>query len=140
MARTKLGDLIGTKKCIITGIPAAFSPTCSEKHIPGYIEKIEDLKAKGVEAVFVVSVNDPFVMKAWGKALNAPAEVQMICDPAGEASKAMGVLAPDLIPLFGNLRSERYALLVEGGKVVHALHEEGTGFTKCMVEDMLKLL
>lgn len=136
----KFGDLIGKGKVIVTGVPAAFSPTCSETHIPGYIAKADDLKAKGVTEIFCISVNDAFVMKAWGKALGAEVKVRMIADPAADLTKAMNVAFDKAIAVFGNVRSERYALLVEDGKVLQALHEEGPGFEKCSAEEMLKLL
>jgi len=139
-AGIKFGDLAGKGKVIVTGIPAAFSPTCSDKHIPGYVANADAFKAKGVESILCISVNDAFVMKAWGKQLGAEGKVRMIADPAAALTKALGVSFDVAVAVFGNTRSERYALLVEDGKVTQALHEEGPGFEKCSAEDMLKLL
>lgn len=115
------GELSG--KSIIIGVPGAFSPACSASHVPGYIERISALKDAGVSGVYVVGVNDAFVMKAWGDSLGGESDgVRYLADPSGEFSKELGLLF-DAEKFFGNKRSKRYALVVEDGKV-SAVFEE----------------
>ncbi|KAF4636884.1 hypothetical protein G7Y89_g1203 [Cudoniella acicularis] len=100
---------------LIIGVPAAFSPTCSDSHIPGYVSHP---KIKNAGKVFVVSVNDPFVMNAWGKSLDQDKSsgVRFLADPAGKFTRALD-LEFDAAPLLGTNRSKRYAIVVENGKV-----------------------
>ncbi|KAJ5082873.1 peroxiredoxin 5 Prdx5 [Penicillium argentinense] len=108
-------------KGVIVGVPAAFSPACSASHIPGYINHP---KLKEAGPVFVVTVNDPFVTKAWADSLDPQGKsgVRILGDPAGEFTKALD-LSFDSAAIFGNDRSKRYALLVENGKVKEAFVE-----------------
>ncbi|GAB1600469.1 peroxiredoxin-5, mitochondrial-like isoform X1 [Argonauta hians] len=110
---------------IIFGLPGAFTPTCSQSHLPGYVEKHDLLKHKGVTTINCVSVNDPFVMKAWGEAHQALGKVRMLADMRGEFTKAIG-LEMDLTSVLGNIRSKRYAMVIEDG-VVKRVMVEPTG-------------
>ncbi|CAL1170498.1 unnamed protein product [Cladocopium goreaui] len=104
------------KKGVLFAVPGAFTPTCSEKHLPGYIEKAEDLKAAGAEVVACVSVNDAFVMKAWGQQQKAEGKVRMLADAKCELTKALG-MELDASAKLGNIRSERYAMIIDDGKI-----------------------
>merc|ERR1719367_1590118 len=109
-------ELFKGKKGILFAVPGAFTPTCSEKHLPGYIEGAEELKAAGAEVVACVSVNDAFVMSAWGKAQEAEGKVRMLADAKCELTKALD-MELDATAKLGTVRSKRYAMLVEDGKI-----------------------
>ncbi|KAF1809412.1 thioredoxin peroxidase/alkyl hydroperoxide reductase [Eremomyces bilateralis CBS 781.70] len=124
-------------RSIIVGVPAAFSPACSESHIPGYISS-KDLK--GVDSVFVVSVNDPFVMKAWAASLDPSQKsgIRFLADPHLDFTKALD-LAFDGTSIFGGHRSKRYALVVEDGKVKEAhVEPDNTGLNVSAAAKVLK--
>jgi len=125
------------KTVAIFGLPGAFTPTCSAKHVPGYVEKAAELKAAGVDEIWCVSVNDPFVMGAWARDQKTAGKVRMMADGVGNFSQAMG-LAQDLSAkgMLG-LRSQRYSMLVKDG-VVKALNVEQPG--KFEVSDAATLL
>ncbi|SMX40657.1 peroxiredoxin [Maliponia aquimaris] len=115
------------RKVVIFGLPGAYTGTCTTAHVPSFIRTMDGLKAKGVEDVYCVSVNDPFVMGAWGESTGANAAgIGMLGDPAAELTKAMGLdfTAPP-VGLYD--RSKRYAMLVEDGKVVKLQVEESPG-------------
>lgn len=115
------------RKVVIFGLPGAYTGTCTTAHVPSFIRTMDGLKAKGVEGVYCVSVNDPFVMGAWGESTGANAAgIGMLGDPAAELTKAMGLdfTAPP-VGLYD--RSKRYAMLVEDGKVVKLQVEENPG-------------
>ncbi len=119
-------EFFGGKKVVVFGLPGAFTPTCSAKHLPGFVAKADDIRAKGVDAIACVSVNDPFVMDAWGKAHEADGKVVMLADGNGDFARAIG-LDQDMSARGFGLRSRRYAMIVEDG-VVRSLHvEEGPG-------------
>src|SRR4051812_41109339 len=110
----KTADLAKGKKIAIFGLPGAFTPTCSAKHAPGYISNFDKLKAKGVDEIWCISVNDAFVMGAWGKDLKAGAKVRMMADGSAEFTKKLG-LDQDLTARGMGVRSQRYSLLAEDG-------------------------
>ena len=112
----KVGDLTKGKKIVIFGLPGAFTPTCSAKHVPSYVQNIDKLKAKGVDEVWCVSVNDAFVMGAWGKEQKADNKVRMMADGSAVFTKALG-LEMDLIARGMGVRSQRYSMLVDNGVV-----------------------
>ena len=133
----KVSEIAKGKKVIIFGLPGAFTPTCSAKHVPGYVSHFDDLKAKGVDEVWCVSVNDAFVMGAWGKDQKSAGKVRMMADGSGTFTKALG-LELDLIAKGMGVRSQRYAMLVEDG-VVKSVNVEGPGkFEVSSAEAMLK--
>ncbi len=113
------------KKVVLFGLPGAFTPTCSAKHVPGYVDHIADLKAKGVDDVICLSVNDAFVMGAWAKDQKATGKVRMMGDGSGTYVKSLG-LELDLNAKGMGLRSQRWSMLVEDG-VVKQLNVEGPG-------------
>ncbi len=128
--------LFGGKRVAVFGLPGAFTPTCSAKHLPGFVSHAEDFKAKGVETIACVSVNDAFVMDAWGKDQNVGGKVMMIADGSADFSRAIG-LELDLTEHGFGVRSQRYSMLVDDGVVV-ALHvEEASAFAVSDAETLL---
>jgi peroxiredoxin len=113
------------KRIAVFGLPGAFTPTCSAKHVPGYLENAAALKAAGVDEIWCVSVNDAFVMGAWGRDQKTAGKVRMMADGSAEFSKATG-LSQDLTARGMGVRSQRYSMLVVDG-VVKALNVEAPG-------------
>ena len=124
------------KTIAIFALPGAFTPTCSAKHVPGYVEKAVELKAAGVDEIWCVSVNDAFVMGAWARDQKTDGKVRMLADGSADFSKAVG-LTLDLTARGMGLRSNRYSMLVKDGKVA-TLNVEGPG--KFEVSDAATLL
>jgi peroxiredoxin len=121
----KTGEYFKGKKVALFALPGAFTPTCSAKHLPGFIEKFPDLKGKGVDKIACLSVNDAFVMGAWGKQQNTGDKVEMLADGSGEFTKAIG-MEFDLSARGLGVRSQRYSMLVDDG-VVKTLNLEKPG-------------
>src|SRR5215471_13680173 len=117
-----VGDLFKGKKVVLFAVPGAFTPTCSMKHLPGFLEQASAISAKGVDEIVCLSVNDAFVMGAWGKANNAAGKVRMLADGNGDFTKALG-LTLDASGFGMGLRSQRYAMIVKDGKVQELLTE-----------------
>lgn len=113
------------KTIAIFGLPGAFTPTCSAKHVPGYVQKFDDLKKAGVDEIWCVSVNDAFVMGAWARDQKAGGKVRMLADGSADFAKATG-LTLDLTGKGMGLRSTRYSMLVKDGKVA-TLNVEAPG-------------
>ena len=113
------------KTIAIFGLPGAFTPTCSAKHVPGYLDKAHEFKSSGVDEIWCVSVNDAFVMGAWGREVKSDGKVRMLADGSADFAKATG-LTLDLNGRGMGLRSTRYSLLVRDGKVA-ALNIEAPG-------------
>ncbi|KAF7149404.1 hypothetical protein RHSIM_Rhsim03G0082000 [Rhododendron simsii] len=136
-----VSDLTKSKKAILFAVPGAFTPTCSQKHLPSFVEKAAELRAKGVDTIACISVNDAFVMKAWKKDLGIGDEVMLLSDGNGDFTRAIGC-EMDLSdkPIGLGVRSRRYAMLVEDGVVKVLNLEEGGAFTFSGAEDMLKAL
>ena len=109
-------ELFGGKKVVLFAVPGAFTPACSQRHLPGYVEKAADLKAKGIDTIACIAVNDPAVMGAWGKAQNCGDKVLMLADGSGDFAKAIG-MDIDLSRAGLGTRSKRYSMLVEDGTV-----------------------
>jgi len=119
------GELFAGKKAVLFALPGAFTPTCSARHLPGFVEKNDDLKKKGVDLVACLSVNDAFVMDAWGKAQNVGDKVAMLADGNGEFTRAMG-LEMDGSGFGLGQRSKRYAMVIDNG-VIKSLDVEAPG-------------
>ena len=127
------------KKIVIFAIPGAFTPTCSAKHVPGYVANFDKLKAKGVDEIWCIAANDGFVMAAWGRTLNTAGKVRMMGDGSCAYTKALG-LELDLTAAGMGMRSQRYAMLVQDG-VVKSLDLEAPGkFEVSNAETMLSRL
>ena len=124
------------KTIVVFGLPGAFTPTCSAKHVPGYVASADALKAAGVDEIWCVSVNDPFVMGAWGREQEATGKVRMMADGSADFAKATG-LTFDLTSRGMGVRSQRYSMLVKDG-VVKTLNIEGPG--KFEVSDAATML
>ncbi len=108
--------LLKGKKVILFGLPGAYTPVCSTQHLPGFVEDADRLKAGGVAAIACISVNDPFVMSAWGKEHGVGDKVMMLCDPEAAFTKSLG-LSLDLSGLGLGERSKRWSMVVEDGVV-----------------------
>ncbi|KAI3822569.1 hypothetical protein L1987_10161 [Smallanthus sonchifolius] len=135
---TTISDLTKSKKSILFAVPGAFTPTCSQKHLPGFVEKSGELKAKGVKTIACISVNDAFVMKAWKADLKIGDDVLLLSDRNGDFTKAIGCeLDLSDNPIGLGVRSRRYAMLVEDGVVKVLNLEEGGAFTSSSAQDML---
>ena len=128
-------DFFAGRKVALFAVPGAFTPTCSAKHLPGFVEKAADLKAKGVDEIACTSVNDAFVMGAWNKA-DGSADITMLADGSGDFAKALGLDA-DFSGYGMGTRSQRYSMIVDDG-VVTELNVEGPGeFKASTAEHML---
>eukprot|EP00092_Neocalanus_flemingeri_P024455 GFUD01026519.1.p1 GENE.GFUD01026519.1~~GFUD01026519.1.p1 ORF type:complete len:158 (+),score=41.91 GFUD01026519.1:85-558(+) len=134
--KVELASLCAGKKVVIFGVPGAFTPGCSKTHLPGYVAAAEDMKTKGVQEIVCVSVNDPFVMEAWGKDQGAAGKVRMLADTCGDLTKAME-LELDLSAVLGSVRCKRFSMVVEDGKVTSLnVEPDGTGLT-CSLADKI---
>ena len=132
-------DYCAGRKVVIFGVPGAFTPTCSAKHVPGFMQNADALKAKGVEAIACVSVNDAFVMGAWAKDQSTGDTIDMLGDGSGELAKAMDVEL-DLGSRGLGLRGKRFALVAEDGVVKHLALQDGGELTTSSAEETLRAL
>ncbi|WP_199609649.1 peroxiredoxin [Flocculibacter collagenilyticus] len=128
-------DVFAGKKVVLFAVPGAFTPTCSESHLPGFVASADKIKEKGIDEIICTSVNDAFVLDAWGKALNAE-HIMMIADGAADFAKALGLDADT--GSFGGIRSRRYSMLVDDGIVKELNIEEPKQFEVSDAETMLK--
>jgi len=117
--------LFASGKHVLFAVPGAFTPGCSKTHLPGYVTDYDAIKAKGVDSVNCVAVNDAFVMDAWGKAHDVGDKIRMLADPAGAWTKALGLDVDAAV--LGGTRSKRYSMVIEDG-VVTQLQVEPDGF------------
>lgn len=131
-------ELFDGKKVVIFAVPGAFTPGCSLTHLPGFVVLADDIKAKGVDSIICMSVNDAFVMGAWGKAQNAE-QLIMLADGNADFTKAMG-LEMDGTGFGMGIRCKRMAMIVEGGTVTHLAIEPPGGIVVTSAEAILKLL
>ncbi|MDA8622424.1 peroxiredoxin [Psychrosphaera sp.] len=130
-------ELFADKKVVLFAVPGAFTPTCSEAHVPGYVALADKIKAKGVDSIVCVSVNDAFVMDAWGKSQNAD-ELVMLADGGADFHKQTGLSMET--GLFGGTRAVRYSMLVEDGVVTQLNVEAPKEFKVSDAETMLSQL
>ncbi len=133
----KTDDFFAGKKVALFALPGAFTPTCSAKHLPGYIQNADTFKNKGVDAIACVSVNDAFVMGAWGDQQGSGDKVAMLADGNGDFTKAVG-LEMDGSKFGMGQRSQRYSMLVDNGVVKELNVEEPGAFAVSSAEHMLK--
>ncbi len=131
-------ELFKGKKVVLFSVPGAFTPTCSAKHLPGFVSKAGDLKAKGVDTIACMAVNDAFVMGAWGKDQGTGDKVTMLADGSAEYSKKLG-LETDLSGYGMGVRGKRFSLLVDDG-VVKAVNVDEGEFKATSAEAMLEQL
>ena len=128
-------ELAKGKRIVIFGLPGAFTPTCSAKHVPGYLSHLGDLKAKGVDEVWCISVNDGYVMAAWGRDQKAIGKIRFLGDGSAELTKKLGLEVD--IPGMG-IRCRRFSMLVDQGVVKQVNVEESGKFEASTAETMLK--
>jgi peroxiredoxin len=119
-------DLFNGKKVVMFSLPGAFTPTCSAKHLPGYVGNAEALKGKGVDEIACLAVNDAFVMGAWGDAQGAGGKVTMLADGSGDYTQSLG-MELDLSGLGLGVRGKRFAMVVDNGTVTHIAEEPNPG-------------
>jgi glutaredoxin/glutathione-dependent peroxiredoxin len=132
-------EIFKGKRVVLFAVPGAFTPTCSAKHLPGFVQNAEALKAKGVDTIACIAVNDAFVMGAWGKDQGTSDKVTMLADGAAAFAKAIG-LELDLNARGMGWRSQRYALVAEDGKVTHLGVEAPGGFDVSKAESILAVV
>ncbi|RED54359.1 peroxiredoxin [Aestuariispira insulae] len=132
-------DLFDGKKVVVFSVPGAFTPTCSAKHLPGFIEQHDALKSKGVDTIACVAVNDAFVMDAWGKSQGAGDKVVMLADGSGDWTKSVD-LELDLTAAGLGKRGQRFAMIVDNGTISHLAVEEGGAFDVSSAEKILEAL
>ena len=132
-------ELFKGKKAVLFGLPGAFTPTCSAKHLPGFVTHAADLKKKGVDLIACISVNDAFVMDAWGKAQNAGDKVLMLADGNADFAKATG-LTMDGTGYGMGLRTSRWAMVLDDGKVKTLNVEAPGAFEVSSAEAVMKAL
>jgi glutaredoxin/glutathione-dependent peroxiredoxin len=133
----KTEDLFHGKKIALFAVPGAFTPTCSAKHLPGYIQHADDLHGKGIDAIACVSVNDAFVMGAWGESQKAGDKIMMLADGNGDFTRALG-LEMDASKYGMGRRSQRFSMLVDDGVVKQLNVEEPGAFSVSSAEHMLQ--
>ena len=127
------------KKIILFVVPGAFTPTCSARHLPSFVDHIDEILAKGVDAVGCIAVNDVFVMQAWGEASNIDGKIDMLADPTGKTADALGIAVVNT-PVLGNTRAARMALIAENGIVSHVFMEDAGAYDVSSAAHVLKYL
>jgi peroxiredoxin (alkyl hydroperoxide reductase subunit C) len=132
-------ELFRGKKVVLFGVPGAFTPTCSVKHLPGFVQNAEAFAGHGVDTVACIAVNDVFVMGAWAREQRAMGKVVMLADGSGTFTRAMG-LELDLTARGLGVRSQRFALVAEDGRVTHLAIEPPGGFDASRAEAVLQVL
>jgi len=130
-------ELFANKKVVLFAVPGAFTPTCSAAHLPGYVVSADELKEKGVDAIICLSVNDAFVMNAWGASQNAE-NIMMLADGDGSYTKALGLSMETAG--FGGIRSQRYAMVIDNGTVTNLHVEKPKEFEVSTAEAIIKAL
>ena len=132
-------EIFKGKKVVMFAVPGAFTPTCSAKHLPGFVQNIDAIRAKGVDQIVCVAVNDAFVLAAWAKDQGADERILMLADGSGAFTKALG-LELDLTARGLGIRSQRYALVADNGRVMHLAVEPPGGFDVSRAESVLAVL
>ena len=131
-------ELFGGKTVVLFSVPGAFTPTCSAKHLPGFVKHAADIRARGVDTIACMAVNDAFVMGAWGDHQDVGDSVLMLADGSADYSRALG-LELDLSGIAFGMRGKRFSLLVEDG-VVRRVNVDDEGFSSTSAETMLEQL
>ncbi|CAH2108698.1 unnamed protein product [Euphydryas editha] len=135
--KVNICELTAGKKVVLFAVPGAFTPGCSKTHLPGYVQSADKLKSEGVSEIVCVSVNDPYVMAAWGAQHNTKGKVRMLADPSGNFIKALD-LGTNLPPL-GGFRSKRFSMVINDSTVEDLnVEPDGTGLS-CSLADKIKL-
>lgn len=139
MSDLQTDDLFRGKKVVLFAVPGAFTPTCSAKHLPDFVEKADEIRKKGVDDIICMSVNDAFVMKAWGEDRGVGDKVRLVADGNGDLTKALG-LSFDGSGIGFGLRSQRFAAIVQDGVVKKLSVDAGGKFEVSSAEEILKAL
>ena len=140
LVKKKISEIIKNKKVVMFGLPGAYTSVCSAKHLPGYIKNVSHFKSKGIDQIICISVNDPFVMDAWGKANNVGNNILMLADPLINFTKAIGAEVDKSQRGLG-IRSNRYTMLIDNLKVLNIKEERDTGTCEISAaENFLKLV
>lgn len=134
-----VGDLVKGKKIVIFGVPGAFTPTCSVKHLPGYVAHYDAFKAKGVDEIWCMAVNDGFVMAAWGRDQKVDGKVRMMADGSAAYTAKLG-LELDLVAKGLGVRCQRFAMIIDDGIVKHVGIEAPSKFEVSNAEAILAAL
>ena len=138
--KEKISEIIKNKKVVMFGLPGAYTSVCSVKHLPGYIKNVDQFKSKDIDQIICISVNDPFVMDAWGKANNVSNNILMLADPFINFTKAIGAEVDKNGKGLG-IRSNRYTMLIDNLKVLNIQEETDTGTCEVSsAENFLKLV
>ncbi len=132
-------EVFAGKKVVLFAVPGAFTPTCSARHMPGYLENIDALRDKGVDTIACIAVNDVFVMDAWAKSMEIDGRIMMLADGSGAFTRALG-LELDLVARGLGMRSQRYVMVAENGRVTHLAVEPPGGFEVSKAESVLAVL
>ncbi|CAF3093426.1 unnamed protein product [Rotaria socialis] len=135
--KVNIEDVFAGKKGILFGVPGAFTPGCSKTHLPGYVNSAKEFQKLGYDTIVCVTVNDPFVCQAWAKEHKAEGKVRVLADPDAKFTKALG-LEKDLSAVLGNVRSSRYAMVIDNNKVQKLFIEpDGTGLSCSVSQTVL---
>ena len=134
-----VAELVKGRKIVVFGLPGAFTPTCSAKHVPGFVQQYDALRAAGIDEIWCHSVNDAFVMGAWAREQKAGGKVRMMADGAAQWARALG-LDQDLSQRGLGVRAKRYAMVLDDGVVTHLLVEEPGEFKVSSAESVLEAL
>ena len=139
ITETSLLEWSSGRKVVLIALPGAFTPTCSARHLPGYVDHADEFAPKGVDAIGCIAVNDIHVMTAWGKTSGAEGKIDMLSDPFGAACHAMGI---DVVstPVLGNNRAARMALVAEDGVITQLYMEKPSAFQVSAAEHVLARL
>ncbi|HWA67050.1 MAG TPA: peroxiredoxin [Mycobacteriales bacterium] len=132
----RTGDVLGSGKVVLFAVPGAFTPGCSKIHLPGYVQHGDELKAKGIDTIACISINDAWVMDAWGESQGVGDSILMLADGNGEFTKAMGLEADLAVAGLGT-RSQRYAAVIEDGTVTELEVEPAPGVDVSSCENIL---
>jgi peroxiredoxin len=135
-SQVSLAELSRGRRVVVFAVPGAFTPTCSMKHLPGFVDQEKALRARGADEIICLAVNDAFVMDAWGKSSNAGGKVRMLADGNGDFTRAVG-LALDASGFGMGHRSQRYAMILQDGKLEKLLLEPGPGLNASSADAVL---
>ena len=135
----EVGKHFSNKKIVLFSVPGAFTPTCSAKHLPGFVEYSSDILSKGVDEIICISVNDPFVMNAWEKDQNSKGRVTLLADGNGDFTEALG-LSFDGSGFGLGKRGQRFVIIIDKGIIVHLAIEKAGSFEVSSAESVLKAL
>ena len=138
MSDVDTGELFAGKKTVMFGVPGAFTPTCSNKHLPGFVEQADTIKAKGVDQIICMAVNDPFVMKAWGDQAGAADSVMLLPDGNGDLTAALGLELDASGHGLGH-RCKRFAMVIDDG-TVQMVTIDDSGLSTCSADSILASL